>query len=68
LTLEGLHLQRALEADEWVLGVACILLLKLVLGMLVFEAVDDVIEGLVLAEEFLALAAALDGVSGVDED
>lgn len=48
--------------------VACILFLKLGFGELIFEAVDDIVEGFVLSEEFLALAAALDGVPAVDED
>lgn len=50
------------------MSVACVLLLKLEFGELIFEAVDDVVEGLILAEELLALAAALDGVPAVDED
>lgn len=48
--------------------VACILFLEIMFRELIFEAMDDIVEGLVLAEEFLALAAALDGVPGVDED
>lgn len=68
LPFERLHLEGAFEADEWVLAVARILFLKLALGVLISEAMDDVVEGLVLAEEFLALTAALDGISGVDED
>ena len=68
MLFEGLHLDCSLEPNQRILGVLFKLLLEPLLAILVLEVVDDVVEGLRLAEQFLALAAALDGVSCGHED
>lgn len=63
-----IELDCALKSNERVLGVLLVFFLESLVAVFALKCLDDVIEGFVLAQQFLALAAALYGVSAFHED
>lgn len=68
LVLETKHLKRALEPYQRILRVPLILFVEPLLPVLVLEVLDDIEEGLVLPQQFLALTPALNGAPRCDKD